>query len=356
MQSSSLNHPNGGNLQQFCLKWNSFHTNMSDVFQTMLVHESLVDVTLACEGASIKAHKMILAACSPYFQNLFLSNPCKHPIVILKDVKFGDLKSIIDFIYSGEVNIPQEQLGSLLKTAESLKIKGLADAEKSLPSPLVLKAGNALSSLVGAAAAGGGGVGPAGAVPVANYNNFRFTKKRKRQRIMYNAGGSSIIMSAAAVAAASGTNNSNSSAITNGSASTTPTSNGTALSLAGNILTKTYSKLVSGNNSPASASSPGSGKVKLILTPKLNNINNNNATASANETNGTGESSDEDARQSNHISSNNNNNNFEGGEAEGEEEFEPTKLLEQSMSEEVSLLNLFGLCKANVSLFAESWC
>lgn len=113
--------------QQYCLKWNSFHSNMSDVFQNMLIHENLVDVTLACEGASIKAHKMVLAACSPYFQNLFLSNPCKHPIVILKDVKFADLKSIIDFIYRGEVNVPQDQLNALLKTAETLKIKGLAE-------------------------------------------------------------------------------------------------------------------------------------------------------------------------------------------------------------------------------------
>lgn len=113
--------------QQYCLKWNSFHSNMSDVFQNMLIHENLVDCTVACDGASIKAHKMVLAACSPYFQNLFISNPCKHPIIILKDVKFCDLKSIIDFIYRGEVNVPQNQLNTLLKTAETLKIKGLAE-------------------------------------------------------------------------------------------------------------------------------------------------------------------------------------------------------------------------------------
>ena len=123
----SISHHHQQQQQQYCLKWNSFHTNMTDGFQNMLIHENLVDVTLACEGASIKAHKMILATCSPYFQNLFMTNPCKHPIVILKDVKFNDLKAIIDFIYSGEVNIPQDQLNSLLKTAETLKIKGLAD-------------------------------------------------------------------------------------------------------------------------------------------------------------------------------------------------------------------------------------
>ena len=64
---------------------------------------------------------MVLAACSPYFQSLFLSNPCKHPIVILKDVRFVELKAIIDFMYRGEVNVSQDQLSALLKTAETLK-------------------------------------------------------------------------------------------------------------------------------------------------------------------------------------------------------------------------------------------
>lgn len=112
---------------QFCLKWNNFHTNLSDVFHNMLLNESMVDVTIACEGASLKAHKMILAACSPFFQSLFISNPCKHPIVILKDIRFVDLKATIDFMYKGEINVTQSQLGSVLKTAETLKIKGLTD-------------------------------------------------------------------------------------------------------------------------------------------------------------------------------------------------------------------------------------
>ncbi|RWS05165.1 Protein bric-a-brac 1-like protein [Dinothrombium tinctorium] len=70
---------------------------------------------------------MVLAACSPFFQSLFMSNPCKHPIVILKDVRFVDLKAIIDFMYRGEVNVSQDQLSALLKTAETLKVKGLAE-------------------------------------------------------------------------------------------------------------------------------------------------------------------------------------------------------------------------------------
>ncbi|XP_054157002.1 sex determination protein fruitless-like [Oppia nitens] len=125
------------NQPQYRLKWNSFNQNLSEVFQNMLIHENLCDCTIACDGASIKAHKMVLAASSPYFYNLFVANPCKHPIVILKDVIFADLKSIIDFIYTGEVNVPQDQLSSLLKTAETLRIKGLTEVrDKQDSSPI----------------------------------------------------------------------------------------------------------------------------------------------------------------------------------------------------------------------------
>ncbi|XP_067145377.1 protein tramtrack, beta isoform-like [Centruroides vittatus] len=113
--------------QQFCLKWNNHHSNIFSVFEQLLSNEELVDVTLACEGLSLKAHKMVLSACSPFFQSLFLENPCKHPIVILKDMRYEDLKAIIDFMYRGEVNITQDQLSALLKIADTLKVKGLAE-------------------------------------------------------------------------------------------------------------------------------------------------------------------------------------------------------------------------------------
>ncbi|KAF8791948.1 Protein bric-a-brac 2 like protein [Argiope bruennichi] len=113
--------------QQFCLKWNNHMNNMMDVFKNLLSTESMVDVTLACDGLSLKAHKMVLSACSPFFQSLFLENPCKHPIVILKDMKYTELKAIIEFMYHGEVNVAQEQLSALMKTAETLRVKGLAE-------------------------------------------------------------------------------------------------------------------------------------------------------------------------------------------------------------------------------------
>lgn len=114
-------------IQQFCLRWNNHQPNFISVFTNLLNSESLVDVTLAAEGRHLQAHKVVLSACSTYFQTLFSVNPCQHPIVILKDVKYSDLKTMVDFMYYGEVNVSQEQLPAILKTAEMLKIKGLAE-------------------------------------------------------------------------------------------------------------------------------------------------------------------------------------------------------------------------------------
>ena len=47
-------------------------------------HQAFCDVTLACDGGSLKCHKIVLAASSDYFQKLFIDNNSEHPIVFLK--------------------------------------------------------------------------------------------------------------------------------------------------------------------------------------------------------------------------------------------------------------------------------
>ncbi|KAJ9574652.1 hypothetical protein L9F63_008184, partial [Diploptera punctata] len=111
---------------EVCLRWNSYHSNMQATFPSLLSNEQFVDVTLACEGRSIKCHKMILSACSSYFEELLSQNPCQHPIVLMKDLKFWEVQALVDFMYRGEVNVGQDKLPSLLAAAEALQIKGLA--------------------------------------------------------------------------------------------------------------------------------------------------------------------------------------------------------------------------------------
>ncbi|XP_054287025.1 longitudinals lacking protein, isoforms A/B/D/L-like isoform X2 [Macrosteles quadrilineatus] len=113
--------------QQFCLRWNNHQSTLISVFDHLLESGTLVDCTLAAEGQFLKAHKVVLSACSPYLEALLSQHYEKHPILILKDVSFHELKSMLDYMYRGEVNISQEQLGTFLKAAESLQIKGLTD-------------------------------------------------------------------------------------------------------------------------------------------------------------------------------------------------------------------------------------
>lgn len=77
--------------------------------------------------------QMVLSACSPYFQQLFINHPEKHPIVILRDIPYADMKSLLDFMYRGEVSVDQERLSAFLRVAESLRIKGLTEVNDDKP-------------------------------------------------------------------------------------------------------------------------------------------------------------------------------------------------------------------------------
>ena len=91
-----------------------------------LVQDMFVDATIACGGKVYSAHKFVLSTCSDYFKHIFTRNPNSNPIVFMKDVSCRDIEALLDFMYHGEVNVPQSSLGSLIKTAEGLQIKGLA--------------------------------------------------------------------------------------------------------------------------------------------------------------------------------------------------------------------------------------
>ncbi|XP_066982499.1 broad-complex core protein isoforms 1/2/3/4/5-like isoform X18 [Macrobrachium rosenbergii] len=108
------------------LKWNNHQAHFVDILTFLREQEIFVDATLACGGKLYAAHKFVLSTCSDYFKQMFTRSPSKHPIVYMKDVTARDLEALLDFMYNGEVNVPQSSLGSLIKTAEGLQIKGLA--------------------------------------------------------------------------------------------------------------------------------------------------------------------------------------------------------------------------------------
>ncbi|XP_026681094.1 LOW QUALITY PROTEIN: protein tramtrack, alpha isoform [Diaphorina citri] len=114
--------------QQFCLRWHNYQTSLLATLPQLLDGEDLTDVTLSAGGRHMKAHKVVLSACSHYFKQLFKEiDGYQHPVIILPGVEFNDLYALVTFMYNGEVNIYQQQLSSLLSMADALHIRGLAD-------------------------------------------------------------------------------------------------------------------------------------------------------------------------------------------------------------------------------------
>ena len=112
--------------EKLCLQWNDFQENIKIAFGNFREDNDFADVTLACEdGQQVEAHKVILAASSPFFKKLLGRNKHPHPLIYMRGMKSEYLLAIVDFLYCGEANVFQYNLDSFLAIAEELQLKGL---------------------------------------------------------------------------------------------------------------------------------------------------------------------------------------------------------------------------------------
>ena len=64
----------------------------------------------------------------PFFlQDILTNTEDSHPYIILSEMSFDDVRSIVEFIYRGELNVGADHFASVLKTAEELQIRGLME-------------------------------------------------------------------------------------------------------------------------------------------------------------------------------------------------------------------------------------
>jgi hypothetical protein len=73
----------GPESEQFCLKWNDFQQCIKSTFQDLRDQPDFMDVTLSCDGEQVRAHKVILSACSVTFRHLLKANPAPNPVILL---------------------------------------------------------------------------------------------------------------------------------------------------------------------------------------------------------------------------------------------------------------------------------
>ena len=109
---------------KLCVKWNdNLQERLHTSFEKLRDDNDFTDVTLACEDQSVKAHKVILSACSPFFRKLLKTHSHPQPLIFMRGVKAYELAAMMDFVYQGEANIFQDQLERFLALAEELELK-----------------------------------------------------------------------------------------------------------------------------------------------------------------------------------------------------------------------------------------
>ncbi|CAH0392267.1 unnamed protein product [Bemisia tabaci] len=123
--------------KSFHLRWNNHLSNLQTLFESLYNEQHLVDVTISCADGFLKAHKLVLSACSPYFETIFKETPCKHPVIILKGILRQEMQAILEYMYAGAIDVHEDDLPCLLQVANDLQVKGLVQkgAEPGKASP-----------------------------------------------------------------------------------------------------------------------------------------------------------------------------------------------------------------------------
>ncbi|CAL8069898.1 unnamed protein product [Orchesella dallaii] len=120
---------------QFHLRWSNYGHNLANSFIKLFESESLADVTLFCDGESYRAHRVVLAASSVHFQELFEQcSGAQNLVVILDGTTPVNLRALLEFMYKGEVYVDDANLNTFLQTAKRLQVKGLSLSQSDLHS------------------------------------------------------------------------------------------------------------------------------------------------------------------------------------------------------------------------------
>lgn len=114
--------------QTFCLRWNKYKTNLFQIIESLIRLECYVDCTIYVDNnVQFKAHRVVLAASSPFFQVMLKDAPQGHCSIIFPDVGEFEMQTLLEFIYAGEMSIAESKLPKIMEIAKMLEVKGLLD-------------------------------------------------------------------------------------------------------------------------------------------------------------------------------------------------------------------------------------
>ncbi|PWA18606.1 hypothetical protein CCH79_00005521, partial [Gambusia affinis] len=102
-------------------------THMRKAFQLMndlRSKQMLCDVQLVAGSVEVPAHRVVLAACSPYFCAMFTGDmsESKAQQVEIREVDGQTLRKLVDYIYTAEIEVTEDNVQVLLPAASLLQL------------------------------------------------------------------------------------------------------------------------------------------------------------------------------------------------------------------------------------------
>ena len=106
---------------------NDFKSNAANNFSKLRTITDFMDVTLVGDDQKpLSAHKVILSSSSEYFKNILTQHDHSHPLICLDGFNYEDIENVLDFLYTGNLQIFREDLDRFMQISQKLKVEGLS--------------------------------------------------------------------------------------------------------------------------------------------------------------------------------------------------------------------------------------
>lgn len=113
------------------IQWRHHANNQLQQFGRMQAKQLFTDTVIGAQGKFLKAHKIILAAASPFFFQIFykeqlatteINSSNKLNVHEIKGLTFEQLRWVIDFIYTGDIDFKISQIETFLSACQLLQL------------------------------------------------------------------------------------------------------------------------------------------------------------------------------------------------------------------------------------------